>query len=581
MISRLYLDNCFTHQDRTFTFENGLTGIVGKNESGKSLIVEMIRYALFGAKALRGSAPDYKKLHVELDFVVKGMTYSVVRKGSKHTLEGPGHNVNGTKPVNNAITELLGYDLKVFDVANACTQGRVRALTEMSPTERRTMVDKTIGLDVLDDLISWCGTEGNSSVRQAMGMEAVLVEPVEPDPYSGPTAAEITPQLAQAREQEREAISLQAKVSAAPPEPTPPVAIDVQETVEELEQHQAKLQAQADRAQTLSRILNSTAAETHTQAEIDAAIAQNEMAARWKQKKRLLDQGEHVCPSCNHHWPVAGEDLEAFADVVETVSSDLNISAARALLGNDKIRKDAADELIAIVPLQDRSEDLNTVRRYLSQKVSYEAALESYRKFHEDLPAVHQRLEELKGRPDPEVLQSQLAVAQNHERATAAYEKAVETYASNAEQCQQLRARGEGLLEARDRIKDLKIGIKNNLIPSLNLAASSLLEQMTGGERSSVFVDEEFNILVDGQKVETLSGSGETVTNLAIRIALGQMLTNRVFSVFMADEIDGDMDDERARYTAEVLQRLSGKVKQIIQVTHKSPNTQHLIELSK
>jgi chromosome segregation ATPase len=29
--------------DRTFTFEGGLTGIIGPNESGKSLIVEMVR----------------------------------------------------------------------------------------------------------------------------------------------------------------------------------------------------------------------------------------------------------------------------------------------------------------------------------------------------------------------------------------------------------------------------------------------------------------------------------------------------------------------------------------------------------
>jgi chromosome segregation ATPase len=46
MITRLYLDNMFKHFDQTFTFENGLTGVIGPNESGKSLIVEAIRYAL-------------------------------------------------------------------------------------------------------------------------------------------------------------------------------------------------------------------------------------------------------------------------------------------------------------------------------------------------------------------------------------------------------------------------------------------------------------------------------------------------------------------------------------------------------
>ena len=88
MITRLYLDNCFTHHDRTITFEKGLTGVVGPNESGKSLIVEMIRYALFGSKALRGTADDYKKLHVELDFTVQGVDYQILRKGTKIELTG-------------------------------------------------------------------------------------------------------------------------------------------------------------------------------------------------------------------------------------------------------------------------------------------------------------------------------------------------------------------------------------------------------------------------------------------------------------------------------------------------------------
>ena len=58
MLRHLHLKNCFTHADRRFDFDKGLTCITGRNEAGKSLILEMVGYALFGNVALRASRPD-------------------------------------------------------------------------------------------------------------------------------------------------------------------------------------------------------------------------------------------------------------------------------------------------------------------------------------------------------------------------------------------------------------------------------------------------------------------------------------------------------------------------------------------
>jgi hypothetical protein len=53
-------------------------------------------------------------------------------------------------------------------------------------------------------------------------------------------------------------------------------------------------------------------------------------------------------------------------------------------------------------------------------------------------------------------------------------------------------------------------------------------DQRTGRlERQSIVVDEEFDVTVDGQALDTLSGSGKAVANLALRLGLGQVLTNR------------------------------------------------------
>src|ERR1700749_771459 len=164
MIKRLYLSNCFTHNNREFIFKNGVTAITGPNESGKSLIPEMVRYCLFGVDALRGAKDDYKKLVAELDFEVRGQLYRVHRDHRKTTLQAQ---ENGSwtdhaisiNPVNKKISEILRYERKVFDVANCVLQGEVEALGKILPAERKRMVDQTIGLNAIDELIKWVGEQ--------------------------------------------------------------------------------------------------------------------------------------------------------------------------------------------------------------------------------------------------------------------------------------------------------------------------------------------------------------------------------------------------------------------------------------
>src|SRR6266478_1401828 len=67
-------------------FEKGMTAISGANESGKTMILEMVRYCLWGTKALRGTAADYKKLFATLSFDVKAVNYKVDRNNGNATL---------------------------------------------------------------------------------------------------------------------------------------------------------------------------------------------------------------------------------------------------------------------------------------------------------------------------------------------------------------------------------------------------------------------------------------------------------------------------------------------------------------
>jgi exonuclease SbcC len=102
---------------------------------------------------------------------------------------------------------------------------------------------------------------------------------------------------------------------------------------------------------------------------------------------------------------------------------------------------------------------------------------------------------------------------------------------------------------------------------------------MTDGERRHVDVDHDFNITVDGQPLQTLSGSGKSVVNLALRIGLGQVLTSKVLPIFMGDEIDKDMDQVRASSTHNTFQSLREYLTQIILVTHKEVEADQVIQL--
>jgi len=587
MIRRLYLDNCFRHFDKTFTFENGLTGVVGPNESGKSLIVEMIRYALFGSKALRGKAEDYRKLHVELDFVVNGEAYTVIRKSNKVVLTGAVE-VSGTRPVDEAIRRILGYDLNVFDVANSCNQGDVEALSNMRPADRKKMVDQTVGLTVLDELISYAGQEGNALKREVAAIEGVLVEPVEPvKPEGYRTGAELRSELEAAEVELSEYLQLKGYLEKAPSEPVRPDPIPIQESSEELERMINDRKIIVRSISNLEAQRNQLDTEEFSEAELDEMEQRIEQAQAWRTKQRLLAQGHHECPKCSHQWPVA--DLGELADVEEVEAPPLTIrqiNEHRSRIGNNRKRAEigqAIDELTeTLQDLPDRSADLMIVQKHEAADLVYKNRLAAFREYNEGLEEKKARYAELQG-IDQRVatLRNELSQSEQFERDLDRFTKAYSVFQEKQALVADMTKRAEDFLQAREVIQALKVSVKTLLLPSLNKVASVLLSRMTGGERYLVEVNEDFEITIDGQPINTLSGSGKAVANLAIRIALGQILTNRVFSIFMADEVDAAMDDERASHTADALQRLTETVGQVILVTHKRPETDHMVELKR
>jgi exonuclease SbcC len=66
MLNKLSYSVTFPTTGRTLAgelgFNPGFGVITGANEQGKSFIIEVVRWCLFGSAALRGKAEDYKTL---------------------------------------------------------------------------------------------------------------------------------------------------------------------------------------------------------------------------------------------------------------------------------------------------------------------------------------------------------------------------------------------------------------------------------------------------------------------------------------------------------------------------------------
>jgi exonuclease SbcC len=119
-------------------------------------------------------------------------------------------------------------------------------------------------------------------------------------------------------------------------------------------------------------------------------------------------------------------------------------------------------------------------------------------------------------------------------------------------------------------LKETKKRIKSFLLPSLNKAASALVTIMTNGVIRSIQMLDDFSVKADGKRVDLFSGSEQAVINIALRIALGQVLTHKVFSVVIGDELDASMDVNRTGLLWQALANLvkSGSIEQVVLVSH-------------
>ena len=130
------------------------------------------------------------------------------------------------------------------------------------------------------------------------------------------------------------------------------------------------------------------------------------------------------------------------------------------------------------------------------------------------------------------------------------------------------------LREELDRaFTDLRADLNAQLRPELSEIGSGFLRDLSRGRYSDLELDEDYRValLEDGEVKPVISGGEEDIVNLALRLAISQMIADRAgqpLSLLVLDEVFGSLDEERRTAVVELLRGLSDRFPQVILITH-------------
>lgn len=192
-IKRIKLKNFGIHRDLEFeTNSSPVVGLLGKNGSGKSTVLDAVKYALTGE--IEGKIEDactvgQKKGYVEL-LIDKDSEEILLKrevgKAPKKQFSRNGKKVSSAKDIEQAIQEMMAVDKKAMSNACFLRQGSLNELLFGSDTSREKLFIKLVNLsfcerytDVIDKKISLlqAGIEDLNSVNDLITenrMDAVV-----------------------------------------------------------------------------------------------------------------------------------------------------------------------------------------------------------------------------------------------------------------------------------------------------------------------------------------------------------------------------------------------------------------------
>lgn len=187
-LSRLRLVNFRQHADSTLLFDSGLTGIIGPNGSGKTTILEAIKWALYGGDASRGTVDSIRfarasaraPVRIELDFDLGGHRYRLVRALTTADLYVDGGErpiATGASAVTDVVRRRLGMSLEEFDNTYFTAQKQLAVMATLTAAARAQFLSRVLGYEKLRAAQDLCDERRKALRNESQGMRAGMPDP--------------------------------------------------------------------------------------------------------------------------------------------------------------------------------------------------------------------------------------------------------------------------------------------------------------------------------------------------------------------------------------------------------------------
>jgi DNA repair protein SbcC/Rad50 len=193
--------------------------------------------------------------------------------------------------------------------------------------------------------------------------------------------------------------------------------------------------------------------------------------------------------------------------------------------------------------------------------------------------ATFREFREAEIRAERERREAEMALVRARGETSAATEAVGEVTRRLQERAERERAAQEtatdlALHQELDRaLTDLRTELNSTLRPDLSELASGFLRDLTNGRYTELELDEDYaaTLLDDGDPKAVISGGEEDIANLALRLAISQMIAERAgqpLSLLILDEIFGSLDEDHRAAVVDLLRSLADRFPQVILITH-------------
>lgn len=619
MFHSLLIRNSPLNKTVSIEFSEGLNVLKGKNSSGKSTVIEMLNYSLFGSSALRSPISSYDKdFYVESRFSINNIEYKVERKvkdSALYIFRDNKFNIltTGITPTNDYLKSLLTYDYKIFSLTNFCKQHDLLKLTSSTPSELVNLIEVVSGLDSSYKLLVSLKDQRKECKGVIKSLRSVLSNLEVPD------FEEIEEYESLLKEDEKVLIKLREALNESYVAYT-----DKERTLKEvstlLDRHAKKTvqkegipsydDSLEEVEEDLQRVKNLTSQielleqnlpkqpeniEEYSEEFLDDQenlIAINKEYSQYLRTKEELEKHKITCPECDHTFYNNISDTLEDRDPPEAPQmTPKGLREARAWNANKETYQRSQSSIEAL------KDDLNSLRSEEELGTIYKSLLQ-FSRVEEELASIEDELESLDILPYEysSVLDKLQIELEDLERINdenlkefnllQEYINNKKTYLSNKNTLDQFSEeleKNKNDLETYNLLYDTLIDVKKKIqtesFPVINSIASNILSEVTGGERNKVFINDQFKIEVDGQSVDTIEGSGKVITNLALRVSLLSTFYKNTFLVCLFDEIDESLHEDRFEYMEESFNKLVGQGYQLILTSHKDYSVDNIINM--